>query len=93
MATIRLTQDFKEFLSLLNSEKIEYMLIGGYAAGLYGVPRPTKDLDVWVSVAVENLDRLIRALEKNRVRPGINPKGLLSSRADNLSNGQATQSA
>ena len=31
MAKIKLTQDFKEFLSLLNSERIEYLLIGGYA--------------------------------------------------------------
>lgn len=26
-----LPNDFKEFLSLLNSAKIEYLLIGGYA--------------------------------------------------------------
>jgi hypothetical protein len=64
MATIKLTQDFKEFLRLLHSEQIEYLLIGGYAVGLYGVPRPTKDLDVWVSMAVANLDRLIGVLEK-----------------------------
>ena len=36
MATIKLTQDFKEFLQLLSSEKIEYLLIGGYAVGLFG---------------------------------------------------------
>ena len=45
MATIKLTQDFKEFLQLLNSEKIEYLLIGGYAVGLYGYVRGTKDMD------------------------------------------------
>lgn len=64
MATIRLTQDFKEFLKLLDSEKIEYLLIGGYAVGLYGVVRPTKDMDVWVSVAAENIQRLSQALIK-----------------------------
>lgn len=30
MATLRLTPDFKEFLQLLDSEKTEYLLIGGY---------------------------------------------------------------
>ncbi len=61
---IKLTQDFKEFLNLLNSEKIEYLLIGGYAVALYGHVRPTKDMDVWVSIAPANLDRLITALIK-----------------------------
>jgi hypothetical protein len=26
-----LQQDFKEFLALLNSEQIEYLIVGGYA--------------------------------------------------------------
>jgi hypothetical protein len=64
MATIRLTQDFKEFLNLLNSAKIEYLLIGGYAVGLYGVVRPTKDMDVWISTDLGNLDKLIEVLAK-----------------------------
>jgi predicted nucleotidyltransferase len=69
MATIRLTQDFREFLNLLNSEKIEYLLIGGYAVGLYGVERPTKDMDVWISTSPENLDKLIEVLGKFGFRP------------------------
>ena len=31
MVMIKLTPDFKEFLQLVNSEKIEYLLLGGYA--------------------------------------------------------------
>src|SRR5436190_19447261 len=69
MATIRLTQDFREFLNLLNSAKIEYLLIGGYAVGLYGVARPTKDMDVWISTSPENLDKLIEVLGKFGFRP------------------------
>ena len=38
MATTRLAPDFKEFLQLLRSAKIEYLLIGGYAVGHYGFP-------------------------------------------------------
>jgi predicted nucleotidyltransferase len=64
MAKIKLTQDFKEFLNLLNSEKVEYLLIGGYAVGLYGVERPTKDMDVWIASTAENLDKLIEVLGK-----------------------------
>ena len=33
---IKLHQDFKDFLKLLNSNEIEYLLIGGYAVGFHG---------------------------------------------------------
>jgi hypothetical protein len=36
MATIRLPPDFKEFFQLLNSEKVEYLMVGGHAVGYYG---------------------------------------------------------
>lgn len=64
MATIKLTPDFKEFLQLLNSEKIEYLLIGGYAVWLYGYVRRTKDIDIWVAVDPANETRLIEVLVK-----------------------------
>jgi len=64
MATIRLTQDFKEFLALLNSEKIEYLLIGGYAVWLYGYIRPTKDIYIWIAFDPLNEARLVEVLVK-----------------------------
>jgi len=62
MATLRLTQDFKEFLNLLNSSGIEYLLIGGYAVCMYGHVRPTKDMDVWVATDSTNVGRLREVL-------------------------------
>jgi len=50
MATIQLPLDFKEFLQLLNSERVEYLLVGGYAVGHYGYPRATGDMDVWIAI-------------------------------------------
>ncbi len=64
MATIKLTQDFKEFLNLLNSEQIEYLLIGGYAVWLYGYMRPTKDIDIWVATDPANESRILEVLVK-----------------------------
>jgi len=61
---LKLTQDFSEFLKLLNSEQIEYLVIGGYAVGLYGYVRYTKDLDVWVAVHPLNEERLKNVLTK-----------------------------
>jgi hypothetical protein len=62
--TTRLPQDFREFLKLLNSKRVEYLLIGGYAVGYYGYPRPTGDMDIWIGRERENAKRLVVALEE-----------------------------
>jgi len=62
MAIPALASDFKEFLKLLNSNGVEYLLIGGYAVGIYGHIRATNDLDIWVSISPENAARIERAL-------------------------------
>lgn len=49
MALPALPSDFKEFLELLNSSGVEYLLVGGYVVGVYGYVRATNDLDVWVN--------------------------------------------
>lgn len=54
--------DFKEFLRLLDSERIEYLLVGGYAVSYHGYPRPTGDLDVWVAVHPETATKLVGVL-------------------------------
>ena len=64
MATIRLPSDFKEFLQLLNSEKVEYLLVGGYAVGYYGYPRATGDMDVWIAVNPANAAALVRVFRR-----------------------------
>jgi hypothetical protein len=51
MAEIELHPDFKDFLRLLNSHAVEYMLVGGYAVGCHGYPRATGDMDVWIAVS------------------------------------------
>lgn len=45
---VELPQDFKEFLSLLRSNDVRYLLIGGYAVGYHGYPRATGDMDIWI---------------------------------------------
>lgn len=62
MALKPLPEDFREFIESLNSNKVEYILIGGWAVGLYGNPRTTKDIDFLVTVNVKNLKRLQKAL-------------------------------
>ncbi|HYE61674.1 MAG TPA: DUF6036 family nucleotidyltransferase [Phycisphaerales bacterium] len=61
---LRLPEDFKEFLRLLNSEQVEYLLVGGFAVGHHGYPRPTGDLDIWIAISEQNANRLLSALTK-----------------------------
>ncbi len=64
MAIPALARDFKEFLKSLNSNGVEYLLIGGYAVGIYGHIRATNDLDIWVNVSAENAARIDRTLRE-----------------------------
>ena len=65
MATkIQLPEDFREFLRLLNENSVEYLLVGGYAVGFYGYPRPTGDMDIWISNARKNAEKVKKVLDK-----------------------------
>jgi hypothetical protein len=61
---IKLPEDFKEFLKLLTSHQVEYLLIGGFAVTYYGYPRATNDMDVWVAVHPDNATRLVEAMRE-----------------------------
>jgi hypothetical protein len=63
MAKPRLPADLREFLKLLNSARVEYLLVGGYAVGYYDYPRTTADLDIWVAVSDENAHKLVDVLK------------------------------
>lgn len=54
--------DFEDFLRLLESHQVEYMIVGGYAVAFHGFPRFTKDLDIFFADDCPNLQRLQRAL-------------------------------
>ena len=42
----QLPEDFKDFIKFLNEYKVRYLLVGGWAVGIYGNPRATKDIDL-----------------------------------------------
>jgi len=62
MAQKPLPEDFRNFIELLNSNKVEYILIGGWAVGLHGNPRTTKDIDFLVEKSSRNIKRLQKTL-------------------------------
>jgi hypothetical protein len=58
----QLPDDFKEFIQFLNEHKVHYLLLGGWAVGLYGNPRATKDIDFLIATDDENIRKLQQAL-------------------------------
>ena len=62
MATIPLPQEWKEFLKLMISNDVRYMLVGGIAVGYYGYPRATGDIDLWVDNSPENAKAVAKVL-------------------------------
>ena len=54
----RLTDVFRS----LQNHEVRYVVIGGIAAVLYGVPRATFDLDILIEATPENAQRLLDAL-------------------------------
>lgn len=57
-----LPPDFREFLRLLNSARVEYLVIGGYAVGHHGYPRTTADIDIWVASTEATAGKLMEAM-------------------------------
>jgi predicted nucleotidyltransferase len=62
MARRPLPEDFREFVDSLNANEVKYLLVGGWAVGLYGNPRATKDIDFLIAVDDANLRKLRKAL-------------------------------
>ena len=64
MGKKQLPEEFKEFVQYLNKNKIKYLLVGGWAVGIYGHPRATKDIDFLFSNDEKNLKRIKKALDE-----------------------------
>ncbi len=54
---------------------VKYVIIGGIAAVLYGVPRATFDLDVLIEPTRQNAERLLRAM----IEAGLGTAALTSA--------------
>ncbi len=69
------SKDFKEFVELLHSNDVKYLVVGGYAVAIYGHPRFTGDIDIWIEPSVENSLKMINVFEEF----GLSSFGLSSS--------------
>jgi hypothetical protein len=55
--------DLREFIGLLNSHGVEYVVVGGHAVAFHGYPRYTGDIDFLVRASEENASRIVAVLE------------------------------
>jgi hypothetical protein len=57
--------DFRDMLSCLRDEGVEFLVVGAYALAAHGLPRATGDIDIWVRNSSDNAARTMRALAKS----------------------------
>lgn len=62
---------YESVFKVFQKTKVKYLIAGGMAVNLYGVPRFTKDLDILIDFSQENLKRLKRALSLLGFRPKV----------------------
>lgn len=70
--------DAHRIVEILQQHRVEYVLVGGFAAILYGSRRPTEDIDIAPATSADNLHRLAAALRDldARIRVDGAPDGL-----------------
>jgi predicted nucleotidyltransferase len=81
MAQIELHPDFRDFLRLLNSHRVEYLVVGGYAVGYHGYPRATGDLDIWIALSDANAGKTAKTLHDFGMPEGEVTKELFTEKS------------
>jgi hypothetical protein len=66
-------QDLNLLLKSLLAQKLDFLIIGGFAAVVHGSSHVTKDLDITMLISQENLDKLRLALKDFEPRHRMNP--------------------
>jgi hypothetical protein len=59
---VQIPPDWSEFISLLLSHRVRFLIVGAHALAANGRPRATQDIDFWVEPDQGNATRLCDAL-------------------------------
>ena len=59
---MKLQRDLREFIALLNSHGVEYLLVGGHAVAYHGYPRYTGDIDFLIRPSATNVAHVLAVL-------------------------------
>ncbi len=60
---MQIPREWQEFIELLNSNEVEYLIVGAMALACYGRPRYTGDIDIFIAATQENGKRMQQALK------------------------------
>ncbi len=60
---MKLSADLREFIGLLNSHRVEFLVVGAHALAWHGLPRYTKDIDFFIHASSENAAAFLHVLE------------------------------
>ncbi|KAF0133734.1 MAG: hypothetical protein FD145_1124 [Candidatus Saganbacteria bacterium] len=73
---------YEEIFNELEKNKVDYLLIGGLAVALYGIPRVTGDLDLMLNMEPQNLEKFIKVMKKMGFKPKapVNPEDLADAK-------------
>lgn len=82
---MKLEEDLREFIELLNALEVRYVVVGAHAVAYHGYPRFTGDIDLFIETSVDNAERLAKVIQ----RFGFGDSGLSS--ADFLREDQVVQ--
>ena len=58
-----LSKDLQEFIRCLETERVEYVVVGSWSLAFHGRPRYTGDIDVFIRPDPANADRMMRVIQ------------------------------
>ena len=61
---MNLSKDSKEFIELLNSHGVDYVVVGAHSLAFHGRPRYTGDLDILIRPTLDNAAKVIEVLSR-----------------------------
>jgi predicted nucleotidyltransferase len=60
---VRMELDFQRIFEELSDEEIDYVVVGGLAINMHGVPRMTYDMDLMILLESENILKIVSKLK------------------------------
>lgn len=59
-----LSKDLREFVEFLNSNGVEYLVVGALSVAWHGYPRYSADIDFFVNASPANASRVLNAIQQ-----------------------------
>ena len=57
-----LNEDYRDMLQILLENKVKFLVVGAYSMAVYGYPRATGDIDIWVEASKDNSEKVYHSL-------------------------------